>query len=238
MNGSPSTLPIVAGRFALSASRQSAVKCASLSPRQSHRLFQTDNAPKLHHHTRRPILKQPGSSRCHQDSPWTKSFHSTRQLSAQKNPYSVLGVDKNASAAEIKKAYYGLAKKYHPDTNKDPGAKDKFAEAQSAYELLSDAEKKKAFDSYGPSAFDHNGNFHPGAAGAGAGNPFAGGGFGGAGGAGFDGFGGFGGFGSGGFSSTINFDDIFSAFTGGARGRGRTGRGGYANTVVHGDDIE
>ena len=62
-----------------------------------------------------------------------------------KDPYKVLGVDKNASAADIKRAYYGMAKKFHPDTNKEPGAKDKFAEAQSAYELLSDAKKKETY---------------------------------------------------------------------------------------------
>lgn len=140
---------------------------------------------------------------------------------------------KNASASEIKKAYYGLAKKYHPDTNKDPSAKDKFSAAQSAYEILSDADKKKAYDSYGAAAFDQNGGFNPGAAGGGpsGGNPFAG-------------FGGFGGFGGaqggfqGGFSQDINFEDLFSAFAGGARrGRGSR-RSPFEEEIMVGDNIE
>lgn len=139
----------------------------------------------------------------------------------------MLGVKKNASASEIKKAYYGLAKKYHPDTNKDPSAKEKFTDAQAAYELLQDPQKKEAWDNYGASAFDPNGGFNPGATG---GNPFAGGGAG----AGFGGFGGFGG----GFGADINFDDIFGAFTGQSRrGRGRQSPFGGPKIMV-GDDIE
>lgn len=150
------------------------------------------------------------------------------------DPYKTLGVDKNASAADIKKAYYGMAKKYHPDTNKESGAKEKFAAAQSAYEILSDAEKKKAFDSYGAGAFDANGGFNPGAAAGGpGGNPF-GGGFGGFGGFG-GGAGGFGG-GAGGFQD-INFEDLFGAFTGGRRGRGG-GRNPFEEQIMVGDDIE
>jgi molecular chaperone DnaJ len=142
-------------------------------------------------------------------------------------------VDKNASAADIKKAYYGLAKKYHPDTNKEATAKEKFAAAQSAYEVLSDAEKKKAYDSYGSAAFDANGGFNPGAgAGGPGGNPFAGGGFG--------GFGGFGGAqGAGGFQD-INFEDLFGAFTGQRRGRGGGGgrRNPFQEEILVGDNIE
>lgn len=63
------------------------------------------------------------------------------------DPYSVLGVKKTASEAEIKKAFRALAKKYHPDANKnDPGAEKKFKEASGAYELLSDKDKRAAFD--------------------------------------------------------------------------------------------
>jgi molecular chaperone DnaJ len=152
------------------------------------------------------------------------------------DPYATLGVPKTASTADIKKAYYGMAKKYHPDTNKDAGAKEKFAAAQSAYEVLSDTEKKKAFDSYGAGAFDANGGFNPGAAGGpGGGNPFGGG---------FGGFGGgFGGAsGAGGFQD-INFEDLFGAFTGGRRaGRGGSGSGRGRNPfeeeIMVGDNIE
>ena len=64
-----------------------------------------------------------------------------------RDPYSVLGVAKNASDKEIKSAFRKLAKKYHPDQNKgDPGAKEKFAEANSAYEILGDKEKRGQFD--------------------------------------------------------------------------------------------
>jgi DnaJ-class molecular chaperone len=64
-----------------------------------------------------------------------------------RNPYDVLGVAKGASEAEIKKAYRKLAKDFHPDRNKnDVKAKDRFAEANAAYEILGDAEKRKQFD--------------------------------------------------------------------------------------------
>lgn len=64
-----------------------------------------------------------------------------------RNPYDVLGVPKGASEADIKKAYRRLAKTYHPDRNKDDvKAKDRFAEANSAYEILGDAEKRGQFD--------------------------------------------------------------------------------------------
>ncbi len=64
-----------------------------------------------------------------------------------RNPYDVLGVSRSASEAEIKKAFRKLAKSYHPDSNKDdPKAKDKFAEANAAYEILGDAGKRAQFD--------------------------------------------------------------------------------------------
>ena len=71
-----------------------------------------------------------------------KLFHSSSRKMA-KDYYGVLGVAKNSNQKDIKKAYYQLAKKYHPDTNKDdPAAMKKFQEVSEAYEVLSDEEKK------------------------------------------------------------------------------------------------
>lgn len=124
-----------------------------------------------------------------------------------------------------------MAKKYHPDTNKDPNAKEKFAEAQTAYELLSDPKKRENYDRFGSAAFDQNGGFDP--SGAAGGNPFAGAG-------GFHGFGGgFGGAGfGGGFSGDINFEDLFGAFTGGARRGPRGRRNPFQEQIFVGEDIE
>jgi DnaJ-class molecular chaperone len=63
-----------------------------------------------------------------------------------RDPYDVLGVAKSASAAEIKSAFRKLAKRYHPDQSKEPRAKERFAEVGSAYEILGDEKKRKAFD--------------------------------------------------------------------------------------------
>lgn len=155
-----------------------------------------------------------------------RNFSATSSANATKDPYKTLGVGSAASAGEIKKAYYALAKKYHPDTNKDPGAKEKFTDAQSAYEMLNDPQKKAAWDNYGAAAFDQGAGFDP--SGGAGGNPFAGaGGFGGAGGNPFSGFGG-------GFGAEVNFEDLFSAFTGGRGGR----RGRSAQEILVGENIE
>ena len=119
-----------------------------------------------------------------------------------------------------------MAKKYHPDTNKDAGAKEKFTDAQSAYEMLNDPQKKAAWDNYGAAAFDQGAGFDP--SGGAGGNPFAGGGgFGGGAGGPFGGFGG-------GFGAEVNFEDLFSAFTGGKGGR----RGRSAQEILVGENIE
>ena len=67
--------------------------------------------------------------------------------------YEVLGVSKGASDKEIKSAFRKLAKQYHPDVNKAPDAADKFKEAQEAYAVLSDENKRKQYDQYGHDAF-------------------------------------------------------------------------------------
>ncbi|MEA3491035.1 MAG: DnaJ C-terminal domain-containing protein [Campylobacterota bacterium] len=125
-----------------------------------------------------------------------------------KSLYETLGVSENASADEIKKAYRKLARKYHPDINKDESAIEKFKEINGAYEVLSDKSKKEQYDQYGDQMFGGQ-NFGDFAKGQGAnvdldellrqmfgggGGGFSGGGGGFAGGqqGGFGGFGGFG----------------------------------------------
>ena len=68
--------------------------------------------------------------------------------------YEILGVTKNTSESDIKSAYKKLAKKYHPDINKEKGAADKFKEVSEAYAVLSDAQKKAQYDQFGHTAFD------------------------------------------------------------------------------------
>ncbi|MBD5164932.1 DnaJ C-terminal domain-containing protein [Helicobacter sp.] len=129
-----------------------------------------------------------------------------------KSLYETLEVSQNASADEIKKSYRRLARKYHPDINKDAGAEEKFKEINAAYEILSDANKRKQYDQFGDSMFGGQ-NFHDFARGQGNVNlddilsQIFGGGFGGFGGAHF-GNAGFGGggfdFGNAGFRNTHN----------------------------------
>jgi len=121
-------------------------------------------------------------------------------MANKRDYYEVLGVPKNASEDEIKKAYRKLAMKYHPDRNQGDAAKsaeEKFKEAKEAYEMLSDAQKRAAYDQYGHAGVDPNLR----------------GGMGGA-----EGFGG-------GFAEA--FGDIFGDMFGGQRGGARGGRQVY-----------
>src|SRR5690554_3369101 len=68
---------------------------------------------------------------------------------AKRDYYDVLGVSRDANEIEIKKAYRTLAKKYHPDVNKEPGAEEKFKEVQEAYEILSDPQKREQYNQFG-----------------------------------------------------------------------------------------
>jgi DnaJ-class molecular chaperone len=88
-------------------------------------------------------------------------------MATKRDYYEILGVEKSASAADVKKAYRKLALKFHPDRNKEPDAEQKFKEINEAYEVLSDQQKRQTYDQFGHSAFDP-------AAGMGS-NPFGGG---------------------------------------------------------------
>jgi len=83
---------------------------------------------------------------------------------AKRDYYGVLGVNRDASEEDIKKAYRKLAMKHHPDRNPDKGAEEKFKEAKEAYEVLSDARKRSAYDQFGHAGVDPAAGF--GAAGA------------------------------------------------------------------------
>jgi len=85
-----------------------------------------------------------------------------------KSLYETLEISENATQAEIKKAYRSLAKKYHPDMNKDPKAEEKFKEINAAYEVLGDEQKKAQYDMHGDDMFGGQ-NFHDFANGQGAG---------------------------------------------------------------------
>ena len=79
-------------------------------------------------------------------------------MADKRDYYEVLGVDKNADEATLKKAYRQLAKKYHPDVNPgDKEAEAKFKEATEAYSILSDPDKRKQYDQFGHAAFDGTG---------------------------------------------------------------------------------
>ena len=133
-------------------------------------------------------------------------------MAEKRDYYEVLGVPRDATTADIKKAYRALARKYHPDVNPDnKEAEEKFKEINEAHEVLSNSEKRAKYDQYGHAAFDPS-------MGAGAGGGF--------GGAGFDfgdifssffggggGFGGFGGGGGGRRSRAVDGDDIYTRVT-------------------------
>ena len=145
-----------------------------------------------------------------------------------RDPYTVLGVAKSASADDIKKAYRRLAKTYHPDQSKDPKAKDKFAEVGSAYEILGDDKKRGQFDR---GEIDGEGKpkftgFDGFGSGAGAGGPREG----------FEfNFGGGRGRGPAGFDAADVFADLFN---GSSRGGRSGGFGGRTSTPIRGEDVQ
>ncbi|XP_042497808.1 chaperone protein DnaJ-like isoform X1 [Macadamia integrifolia] len=97
------------------------------------------------------------------------SKHLSTVITAAADYYSTLGVPKSASVKEIKSAYRKLARQYHPDVNKQPGATEKFKEISTAYEVLSDDKKRAMYDQYGEAGIK---NSVGGSAGAYATNPF------------------------------------------------------------------
>ncbi|MEG1900471.1 MAG: molecular chaperone DnaJ [Bacilli bacterium] len=108
--------------------------------------------------------------------------------------YETLGVNKNASDADIKSAFRKLAKQYHPDVNKDSGAEAKFKEVQEAYSVLSDSQKRSQYDQFGHDAFTNGSNGNNG------------GGFSGGFGGGFD-------------FSDFDYEDILGSFFGGGKSK-------------------
>ena len=129
---------------------------------------------------------------------------------AKADYYDQLGVDRSASAAELKSAYRKLAKKYHPDVNPgDAAAEQKFKDVSEAYEVLKDDQSRAAYDQFGHAAFEQGGPNDMGGMGGGPGGM----------GGGFSGFG--------------DIGDIFEEFFGGG---GRAGRGGQRQ-ARRGDDL-
>ena len=129
---------------------------------------------------------------------------------AKRDYYEVLGLSKDASSDDIKKSYRKLAKKYHPDINKEAGAEEKFKEINEAYEVLSDPQKKQIYDQYGHAGLENGG---------------------------MGGFEGFSGFGGGGFT---DINDIFETFMGGMGGFSNFGFGGNrssrSNSPIKGEN--
>lgn len=146
--------------------------------------------------------------------------------------YDILGVQRDATAAQIKSAYRKLARKYHPDVNKSADATEKFREATEAYDVLSDPEKRRQYDQFGRTAFSGGapgaqqwGGFRPGPGGGqnvhfDFGDFFGGGGRGGASSSGFMGMG---------------LDEILEAL--GGHARRKSARGAH-RPVAKGADIE
>ncbi|MBI5700412.1 molecular chaperone DnaJ [Candidatus Saganbacteria bacterium] len=115
-------------------------------------------------------------------------------MTSKKDYYESLGISKGASDSDIKKAFRNMARKYHPDVNKESSSSEKFKEINEAYQVLSDPRKRQHYDNYGSSGFE----------------------------GGAQGFSGFD-FGEN-FSNFEGFSDIFDVFFGGGRGKKRSGR--------------
>uniref|UniRef100_A0A914VU15 Uncharacterized protein n=1 Tax=Plectus sambesii TaxID=2011161 RepID=A0A914VU15_9BILA len=136
-------------------------------------------------------------------------LHTSTVNHKAKDYYQVLGVKKDASGKDIKKAYYQLAKKFHPDVNKEPEAAKKFQEVSEAYEILSDDGKRQQYDQFGV-AHDFSG---AGAPGAGQGGSYQG------------------------FHSTVDPEELFRRIFGSAFG-GKGGKGGTRSGAFDFSDFD
>ncbi|CAI5462630.1 unnamed protein product [Closterium sp. Yama58-4] len=175
--------------FHASGALPAGASCESIGPQQQFHSFSSHLVRSI-----RPSLAS------HSQAP-QRQRQQQRQRGRGQDYYAVLGVSRKATAAEIKKAFYALAKKYHPDANKDdPNAAKKFQEVQQAYEVLKDDEKRAMYDQVGPEAFE----------GGAAGGPGAG--------AGAQGFGGFSGFGG-----PSDFEEMLGGIFGRMGGMGGMG---------------
>lgn len=95
-------------------------------------------------------------------------------MATKRDYYEILGVNKSASGAEIKSAYRKLARAHHPDVDKSTGAAERFKEVSEAYQVLSDPQKKSAYDQFGHSAFSPGGGFGGETRAGGGAGPFGG----------------------------------------------------------------
>ncbi|XP_050926374.1 dnaJ homolog subfamily A member 3, mitochondrial isoform X2 [Lates calcarifer] len=139
------------GRFLIVSARHAGVCSATLS--QTHRGGITVSPSSWRHGSAVTLRRLTGEKFLHVTT--SHCFHTSSSFTNKQDFYEVLGVSRTASQKDIKKAYYQLAKKYHPDTNPDdPEAKEKFAKLAEAYEVLSDEVKRKQYDTYGAAGFD------------------------------------------------------------------------------------
>ncbi|KAF8213427.1 hypothetical protein K438DRAFT_1803961 [Mycena galopus ATCC 62051] len=170
--------------------------CARVQGAPGSRSFSLHRPQCIHNNISRVSAKGLGQRR---------TIHASAPLrAAQKDPYQVLGVERDATAAQIKKVYFQLARKYHPDTSTDKGAQDKFVEIQAAYDILKDDKKRQMYDQFGASS--QEAGFDPNA---------------------FSGFGGgFPGFGNSFGKDSDLFSQLFQGMSGAGRGFSQASRGG------------